>query len=57
MEDVFQSKEEKDFVPRPAPRAEWLKFFKAEAKVLSKRLKNSRLHKRLKLEDIIYTGS
>ena len=57
LEDVFASKEEKDFVPRPAPRAEWLKFFKAEAKALSKRLKNSRLHNHLKLEDIVYTGS
>ena len=57
LEDVIDSKEEKDFIPRPAPRSEWIKFFKAEAKDLGKKLKKSRLHKHLKLEDIVYTGS
>jgi len=57
LEDVIDSKEAKDFIPRPAPRSEWLKFFKAEAKVLSKKLKNFRLHKHLKLQDVVYTGS
>ena len=57
LEDVVQSNEEKDFIPRPAPRSEWNKFFKAEAKALGKKLKNSRLHKHLKFEDIVYTGS
>ena len=57
LEDVIEVNEEKDFIPRPAPRAEWIKFFKAEAKALSKRLKNSRLHKHLKLQDTLYTGS
>ena len=56
LEDVAEAKEEKDFIPRPAPRAEWIKFFKAEAKALSKKLKNTRLHKHLKLQDIVYTG-
>ena len=56
LEDVIASKDVKDFLPRPAPRSEWLKFFKAEAKSLSRKLKNSRLHKHLKLEDIVYTG-
>lgn len=57
LEDVIEAKEEKDFIPRPAPRSEWIKFFKAEAKALGKKLKNSRLHKHLKLQDIVYTGS
>ena len=57
LEDVLESKEENDFLPRPAPRAEWIKFFKAEAKALGKRLKNSRLHKHLKFEDIVYSAS
>ncbi len=56
LEDVIQSKEEKDFIPRPAPQTEWIKFFKAEAKALSKKLKSSRFHRHLKLEDIVYTG-
>ncbi len=57
LEDVIESKEEKNFIPRPSPRAEWIKFFKAEAKDLAKKLKNSSLHKHLKLEDIVYSGS
>lgn len=56
LEDVTEVKDEKDFIPRPAPRSEWIKFFKAEAKALGKKLKNTRLHKHLKLEDIVYTG-
>lgn len=56
LEDVIEAKELKNFVPRPAPRSEWIKFFKAEAKALGKKLKNSRLHKHLKFEDIVYTG-
>ena len=55
LEDVIESHEEKDFVPRPAPRSEWIKFFKAEVKALGKRLKSPRFHKYLKLEDIVYT--
>ena len=56
LEDVIEAKELKNFVPRPAPRSEWIKFFKAEAKALGKKLKNSRLHTHLKFEDIVYTG-
>ena len=56
LKDVVEAKEEKNFIPRPAPRAEWIKFFKAEAKVLSKKIKNTRLHKHLKFQDIVYTG-
>ena len=56
LEDVRESKEEKDFIPRPAPRAEWIKFFKAEAQALGKKLKSPRLYQHLRLEDIVYTG-
>ena len=57
LEDVIDAQEGKDFIPRPAPRAEWIKFFKAEARALGKKLKNPRLHKHLKLQDIVYSGS
>ena len=56
LEDVIEAKEIKDFLPRPAPRSERIKFFKAEAKALSKKLKTPRLHKHLKFEDIVYIG-
>lgn len=57
LEDAIGSKEEKDFIPRPAPPAEWIKFFKAEAKALGKKLRRPPLRKHLKLEDIVYTPS
>jgi predicted RNase H-like HicB family nuclease len=55
LEEVFEAKEEKDFIPRPAPRTEWIKFFKAEAKALGKKLQTS-THRRIKLEDIVCTN-
>ena len=56
LEDVIGSREEKDFIPRPAPRAEWVKFFKAEAKALGRKLHNAHLHRYLKFEDIVCTN-
>ena len=57
LEDVVECKEEKDFIPRPAPRAEWLKFFRAESKILADKLRKFPLRKHLKFEDIVYTAS
>lgn len=34
LEDVIESGDEKDFIPRPASEVEWLKYFKAQAKNL-----------------------
>lgn len=57
LQDVLHAGEAKNFIPRPAPRAEWIKFFKAEAKALSKKFKNLPLRKHFKLEDIVYSAS
>ncbi|MBI5150790.1 MAG: type II toxin-antitoxin system HicB family antitoxin [Candidatus Omnitrophica bacterium] len=57
LEDVIQSGETKNFIPRPAPRAEWIKFFKAEAKALGRKLKKFPLRRHFKLEDIVYSAS
>lgn len=57
LEDVLQSGEAESFIPRPAPRAEWIKFFKAEAKALGKKLKNLSPRNHFKLEDIVYSAS
>ncbi len=57
LEDVIQSGETEDFIPRPAPRAEWVKFFKAEAKSLGRKLKDFPNRKHFKLEDIVYSAS
>ena len=57
LEDVIHSGEVKNFIPRPAPRAEWIKFFKAEANALGRKLKKFPLRQHFKLEDIVYTAS
>lgn len=57
LEDVIQSGETKGFIPRPAPRTEWIKFFKAEAQALGRKLKNFPTRKHFKLEDIVYIAS
>ncbi|HJW86210.1 MAG TPA: hypothetical protein VJ440_06235 [Candidatus Brocadiaceae bacterium] len=31
MEDVYEAGDEKEFIPRPAPVEEWLKYFKQKA--------------------------
>jgi len=40
IEDVIEAGDEKDFIPRPAPMEEWLKFFKAEAENIKELLLN-----------------
>ncbi len=31
LEDVFEAGDEKEFIPRPAPTEEWIKYFEAES--------------------------
>ena len=54
--EVAASGEEKDFIPRPAPKEEWLKFFKAESEALGSKLKRGSLRKHLQLEDVVYSS-
>lgn len=42
LEDVYEAGDEKNFVPRPAPVAEWLKYFKQEANHLKNQLRSSK---------------
>lgn len=34
MEDVFEAGDEKEFIPRPAPTEEWIKYFAEGTKIL-----------------------
>ncbi len=38
LEDVYAAGDEKEFIPRPAPVEEWLKYFRKEAEILKEKL-------------------
>ena len=38
LEDVYEAGDEKDFIPRPAPVEEWLKYFKKSAEGVKQEL-------------------
>lgn len=48
LEDVYEAGDEKDFVPRPAPTEEWLKYFNVEAKKLKSFTKTGTLKPKFK---------
>lgn len=56
IEDVIESGDEQDFIPRPAPMEEWIKFFDAEAKTLIKNLSKIDIPKGIQFEEIVYAG-
>jgi len=53
-EDVFETGDEQEFIPRPAAKEEWIKFFDAEVKLLLKKLPQIALPKRIEFEEIVY---
>lgn len=53
LEDVVVAGDEKDFIPRPAPLEEWIKFFRAESNQLKKQLEQKQWNS-IKLEEVIY---
>lgn len=48
LEDVYESGDEKDFIPRPAPVKEWLKYFAKQADDLKNKIKTNHIRPRLK---------
>ncbi len=48
LEDVYDAKDEKNFVPRPAPVSEWLKYFKQDAENLKAIIRSRNLKPRYK---------
>jgi predicted RNase H-like HicB family nuclease len=48
LEDVYEARDEKDFIPRPAPVSEWLKYFKKDAENLKTIIKNRNIKPRFK---------
>lgn len=54
LEVVYEEGDEEEFIPRPAPMEEWLKFFKVEARRLKSELLNPAMIDCLKFEDVVY---
>jgi len=54
LEDVVESGDEKDFIPRPAPMEEWVKFFEAEAKSIIGRLSTIDIPEDVEFEETVY---
>jgi len=48
LEDVYDSRDEKNFIPRPAPVSEWLKYFKQDAENLKAIIRNRSIKPRYK---------
>jgi predicted RNase H-like HicB family nuclease len=54
LESVYEAGDEREFIPRPAPPEEWLKFFKAEVAKLKSEMVNGRAHQPLIFEGAVY---
>lgn len=54
LEAVYAAGDEKDFIPRPAPLEEWLKYFQALASHMKKNFPPRTKAKSVKLREIIY---
>lgn len=57
LEVVYEAGDEEEFIPRPAPREEWLKFFEAEAARLKSEMLNRNVMNQLKFEGAVYEST
>ena len=55
LEEVLEAGEEKEFIPRPAPVEEWLKYFEVEAQKLKSRLEE-REKENLRYHELVYAS-
>ena len=54
LQEVSEAGDKEEFIPRPAPQEEWIKYFKAEAAALGKRLSDPSTSRYIELEDVVY---
>ncbi|MCH7677484.1 hypothetical protein IH879_21405 [candidate division KSB1 bacterium] len=54
LEDVLESGDEKEFIPRSAPVEEWLKYFEVAAKNLKKKILDKSNTAGLRLHQAVY---
>jgi predicted RNase H-like HicB family nuclease len=53
LESVIEAGDEKNFVPRPAPKEEWLKYFEIESRRLKHLLARS-AQGRFRMHEVVY---
>lgn len=53
LESVVEAAEEEDFIPRPAPSEEWLKYFEIESRQL-KAVLSEPVRDRLRMHEVVY---
>lgn len=56
LDDVLETGEEKEFIPRPAPVEEWLKYFEVEANNLKKKISGKSVKTGLRLHEAVYAS-
>jgi predicted RNase H-like HicB family nuclease len=54
LESVYEDGDEKDFIPRPAPIEEWLKYFQAMTQRMQKNFHHSVGRGKLRLRELVY---
>ena len=54
LESVYAAGEEKEFIPRPAPVEEWVKYFEAMTKRMKSGFRASALRGKVRLREIVY---
>ena len=54
LEDVREAGDEIEFLPRPAPQEEWLKFFRAKSQGMREQLGRRRSPKDISIEEVLY---
>lgn len=54
LESVYDAGEEKEFISRPAPVEEWVKYFEAMTKRMSKSFRASATRREVRLRELVY---
>ena len=54
LEDVYEAGDEEEFIPRPAPVEEWLKYFEGEAKRLGSQIKDASFADKIEFDEMVY---
>lgn len=54
LEDVFEAGDEDEFIPRPAPVEEWIKYFETESLKLKSALLKPDILQNIQFEELIY---
>jgi predicted RNase H-like HicB family nuclease len=54
LQSIYEDGDEKDFIPRPAPIEEWLKYFQAMTLRMQKHFRPSPERGKIRLRELVY---